>query len=92
MKRNLLGGIGRSFMGLLAFFGSAIVIVLSVVLEPLFAVKAYALLFGRTLSNYALMVFLPSASGAVFIGNKVFGSMAVTAVCVETGVHRRLYA
>lgn len=92
MKQNLLGGIGRLFMGLMCFVGTAFVMVLSVVLEPLFSVKTFALLCGRTLSDFALMVYAVCESGAVFIGNKVFGTMALTAVDVESGEHRRLYA
>ena len=92
MKRNYYRLFGGAIMGLLSFMHTAMVIVLSVVLEPLFSVKTFALLCGRTLSDFALMMFVGCASGAVFIGNKVFGTMAVTACDVDVKEFRRLYA
>lgn len=92
MKRNYLGTFAGALMALAKFATTTFIIVLSVVLEPLFSVKTYALLCGRTLSDFALMMFATAISGAVFIGNKLAGTMATTATDVGDMHGRRMYA
>lgn len=85
--KTIISVFARVFMALATYTIAALAVVMVAGIGLLTEFKTYIGIFERTLSAIILMMFSTSASGAVYVGNKLFGSMALTSV--EPDPHRQ---
>ena len=78
MVKRLFLSIGLFMASVVAYVSGMVVMVVGLGADPVNEFKNYVGVFERTLSAFALMMYSASVSGAVFIGNKLFGSKAST--------------
>lgn len=69
----------HAFLSLAAFSISFLSTVLSVGLQPFMLFKTFVVICSHMLADLLVMMYSASVSGAICVGNKLFGSVAATA-------------
>lgn len=70
----------RGFVACASVLTSTIVVVMAVALEPLFRLKTFVDERSHIVSELLVMLYSASASGGIYVGNKLFGSTALASV------------